>query len=162
MISKTMQKKLNDQIREEMYSSYHYLAMSAWCSSKDLNGAAHFFRKQSEEEYGHAMKIYEYLFEVGAQAIVPGIDQPPSDYDSLEEIFNKTLEYERKITERINKLMELANQEKDFATANFLVWFVNEQIEEEGMVNDILAQIRMVGTSGQALFMLDRELAKRE
>ncbi len=162
MISATMEKELNDQLKAELYSANLYLAMSSWCSSKDLNGTAQFFRKQSEEEYQHGMKIYDYLFEVGARAIVPAIDQPPSNYDSLEEIFKQTLDHEKHITELINKLMELANQEKDYPTANLLNWFVAEQVEEEGMVHDILAQLRMVGTSGQALFMIDRELGKRE
>jgi ferritin len=157
-----MEKELNDQLKAELYSANLYLAMSSWCSSKDLNGTAQFFRKQSEEEYQHGIKIYDYLFEVGARAIVPAIDQPPSNYDSLEEIFKQTLDHEKHVTELINKLMELANQERDYATANLLNWFVAEQVEEEGMVNDILAQLRMVGTSGQALFLIDRELGKRE
>ncbi len=162
MISEKMAKMLNNQIKKEFDSATVYLAISAWCSSQDLDGIAHFFRKQSEEENAHGMRIYDYLFNIDARAVVPAVAQPPANYDSVKDIFTKTLEYEQQITGSINKLVDLANQEKDYATLTFLNWFVTEQIEEESTIKSILAKIKMIGTDGRGLYLLDRELGERE
>ena len=161
MISKKMAEQLNEQIKNEFYSAAYYFAISAYCSAKDYHGTAHYFRVQAGEEMNHALKIYDYLFDVGARAVVPALAQPPVEYTSIEDIFKKALAHEQFITGCINQLMDLANSEKDHATANFLQWFVKEQIEEEANVNKILAQLKMVGTDSRGLFLLDMELAKR-
>ncbi len=162
MISKKVEKALNQQIKEEFYSASIYLSMSAWASSQDYTGTAHFFMLQTQEEIGHAMKIFNYLFDVEGKAVVPGLDQPPGEFTDHRDIFKKTLAHEKHITGCIYKLVALARQENDFATENFLQWFVTEQVEEEASINKVLAQLKMVGTDSQGLFLLDQELAKRQ
>ncbi len=161
MISKKMTEQLNEQIKNEVYSAAYYFAISSYCSAKDYHGTAHYFRVQAGEEMNHALKIYDYLLDVDARAVVPAVEQPPVEYTTIEEIFKKALAHEQFITSCINKLMDLANGEKDYATANFLQWFVKEQIEEEANVNKVLAQLKMVGTDSRGLFLLDMELGKR-
>jgi ferritin len=162
MLSKEMEKRLNDQLREEFYSAWYYLSIAAWCDANDYPGGAHFFKKQYEEEVGHAMRIYHYLTEVDGKPVIPALDQPPAEFESLQQVFEKALEHEKHITRCISELMDLAIKEKDHATAAFLQWYVNEQVEEEATMKNILAQIRMVGTDSRGLFLVDRELAKRE
>ncbi len=162
MISEKMAARLNEQLKEEFYSASIYLAMGAWCVSNDFVGGAHFFKKQAAEELGHAMKIFDYLAETGARPVVPALEQPPAEYKNLLDVFEKALEHERYITGCINKLVDLAQEEKDHATNHFLQWFVEEQMEEESMFGGLLAQLRMVGTDSRGLFLVDRELARRQ
>lgn len=157
-----MEKMLNEQIREELDSSAIYLAISAWCSANDFNGMAHFFRMQAEEENAHGMRIYDYLFSVDSKAVVPAVAKPAENYDSVQDIFTKALAHEQHITGCINKLVEVATQEKDYATLTMLNWFVTEQIEEESTFKSILAKIKMIGTDGRGLYLLDKELGSRE
>jgi ferritin len=109
----------------------------------------------------HAMKIYEYILQQGGHSTLKTIQQPPADFVSMANAFNKTLEHERFITKSINELMDLAIEEKDHATQIFLQWYVTEQVEEEGNDNDIIAQLKIVGPDPQGLILLDRELAAR-
>ncbi len=162
MISKKLEEALNEQIREEFYSASYYLSISAWASSQDYNGTASFFMIQVQEEVGHAMKMFNFLFDVESRAIVPALDQPPADFDGLEDAFQKTLKHEKYITGRIHKLVALAREENDYAMENFLQWFVTEQVEEEANMNKVLAQIKMIGGDARAVFMLDRELGQRQ
>jgi ferritin len=162
MISKKMEKALNEQIKEELYSASIYMAISAWASSKDFDGTAHFFMLQTQEEVGHAMKMYNYLFEVGGQAVIPGLDKPPVKYKDLDDVFQKALEHEKYISGRINKLVTLAREESDYATEYFLQWFVTEQVEEEASMNKVISQLKMAGTDSRGLFLVDRELGKRQ
>ena len=162
MISKKMENALNQQIKEEFYSASLYLSMSAWASFLDYTGTAHFFNLQTQEEIVHAMKLFNYLFDVEGKAVVPGLDQPPAEFTGHQDIFEKTLAHEKHITGCIHKLVALARQENDFATENFLQWFVTEQVEEEASMNKVLAQLKMVGTDSQGLFLFDQELAKRQ
>jgi ferritin len=162
MLSKKMEKALNEQIKEELYSASIYLAISAWASSNDYNGTAHFFMLQTQEEVGHAMKIYNYLFEVEGKAVVPSLDQPPAKYKDLNDVFQSALKHEKYITGKIHDLVTLARDENDYATEYFLQWFVTEQVEEEASMNNVLAQLKMAGTDSRGLFLVDRELGKRQ
>jgi len=161
MSSKTMEKALNEQINKEMFSSYLYLAMSAYLSTQYLEGFAKFFKVQSQEEMGHAMKLFGYINERGGQVVLDKIDKPQTNYKDIEEIFAQTLEHEKFITKSIHELVELAIQEKDHASKNFLDWYVNEQVEEEANMDNWLAKIKMVGNKGQALIMLDVHAGQR-
>ncbi len=161
MLSKTMEKALNEQINKEMFSSYLYLAMSAYLSTQYLEGFAKFFKVQSQEEMGHAMKLFGYINERGGQVVLDKIDKPQTNYKDIEEIFTQTLEHEKFITKSIHELVELAIQEKDHASKNFLDWYVNEQVEEEANMDNWLAKIKMVGNKGQALIMLDVHAGQR-
>ena len=162
MISKKMQKALNDQINAELYSSYIYLAMSAYFESQNWNGFAAWMAKQSMEEYGHAMKIYKYVTEVEGRVILEAIEKPKSDWKSPLEVFDAAYKHEIYITNRINDLTNLAVTEKDHATNIFLHWFVTEQVEEVATVSQIVNKFKMVGDNKSALYMLDKELGSRQ
>lgn len=161
MISKKMEAAFNGQIKNEMYSASLYLAMSAYCSDENWDGFANWFRIQAMEEMTHAMKMYDFVLERDGRPVVPGLDQPPADFGSAEDIFSAALEHEQKVTAWINEMVDLAMEEKDHASRNFLNWFVDEQVEEEATATGILNMIKMVGDKGHALFMIDRQLASR-
>ena len=162
MISKKMADALNGQIHWEMYSAFVYLAMSANSDTLGLKGCANWFMAQYREEMEHAMKIYDYLLEQGAEIELMAIDQPQKSYPSALAMFETALEHEKDVTRRIHKLVDQAITEKDHATQIILQWFVTEQVEEEANVSEIIGKMKMVGDKGNGLFMIDRELANRE
>ncbi|MEN7972494.1 MAG: ferritin [Verrucomicrobiota bacterium] len=161
MISEKMQEALNEQVNKEFYSAYLYLAMSAYCNSCGLPGFAHWMRLQYEEESLHVTKMYDYILDQGGQIHLKTIEEPPKEYGSPLDVFEKTLEHEQYVTGLIHKLMDLAVEEKDYATQTFLQWYVTEQVEEESNVNDIVSPLRMVGDDKGGLMMIDQQLAKR-
>jgi ferritin len=161
MISQKIGDALNDQIRKEVYSSYLYLSMAAQFASMNLNGFAHWMKIQTGEETKHAMKIYDHLNERNGRVILQQIDAPPSSWKSAKEMFQDAYQHEQKVTESINKIVELARAEKDYATDALLQWFVNEQVEEEASTNEILQKLQLMGDSPVALLVLDSELSKR-
>jgi ferritin len=161
MINKTVEAAINEQIKHEWYSAYLYLSMSAWAEASNLGGAAHWLRAQFGEEQGHAMKFYKYIVEQGGRVVVGGIPQPPAEWTSLLDLFQQVLEHEKKVTALVTKLYEVALAEKDYATQFLLQWFINEQVEEEKNVTGVIEAIKMVGHSGTALYMVDRQLAAR-
>ena len=161
MISQKIGDALNDQIRKEVYSSYLYLSMAAQFASMNLNGFAHWMKIQTGEETKHAMKIYDHLNQRNGRVILQQIDAPPSSWKSAKEMFQDAYQHEQKVTESINKIVELARAEKDYATEAFLQWFVNEQVEEEASTNEILQKLQLMGDNPVALLVLDSELSKR-
>lgn len=161
MISEKMQDALNEQVNKEFYSAYLYLAMSAYCDSQGLPGFANWMQHQYEEEIMHVTKMYNYILDQGGRVHLKQIDEPPREFGTPLEVFEKTLEHEQFVTRCINELMGLAVDERDFATQTFLQWYVTEQIEEEANVNDILAPLRMIGKEGGGLMMIDQKLAQR-
>lgn len=161
MLSKKMEKALNDQIQAEIYSAYLYLSMEAYFQSINLTGFASWMRVQYQEEMAHAMKFYGYINERGGRVILQAIESPPSDWESPLAVFEATLEHEQKVTARINDLVDVAIAERDHATNNFLQWFVAEQVEEEDSANGVVEQIKLLGDAQGGIFMLDRELGQR-
>ncbi len=161
MLSKTMEKALNDQINKEMYSAYLYMAMSADTTHKGLDGFANWFMVQYQEEMEHATRIYNYINDHGGKVILEALDQPPNTFKDPLDMFEKTLEHEQFITKSINDLVDLARKEHDHATEIFLQWFVTEQIEEEANDNEIIGKLKLVGNNGNGLYIIDRELAQR-
>jgi len=152
---------LNKQINKEIYSAYLYMSMSAYSQFIGLKGFANWFMVQYNEEMEHAMKIYTYVNDQGEKVKLMAIDEPPVEFESPMDMFEKTLDHEKFITKSINELVDLATEEKDHATKIFLQWFVTEQIEEEGNDNDIINQLKLIGENGNGLLMLDRELGGR-
>jgi ferritin len=116
---------------------------------------------QANEETKHGMKIYEHLNERGGKIILQQIDAPPSNWKSAKEMFAEAYQHEQRVTESINKIVELARAEKDNATEVFLQWFVNEQVEEEASANEIAQKLQLIGDNPPLLLMLDAELGKR-
>lgn len=161
MISTPMQEALSEQLNHEFYSAYLYLAMAAYCSNADFNGAATWLEAQYEEEILHATKIYRYLIEQGVALRLAQIDEPPSEFGTLLDVFKASLEHEQSMSTRLNELSDLALAAKDHATYNLLQWFVNEQVEEEATVSGIIAKLRLVKDDGYGLLMIDNELGVR-
>ena len=161
MISKKMTESLNKQINEELYSWYLYLSMSAFFSNSNYVGTSNWLKLQANEEMNHALKFYNYLNEVGQKIELVKIETPPAAFGSHLEAFEQVVKHELHITKCINDLADLAVSEKDHATNIFLSWFVKEQVEEVGTAKLILERIKMVGTSTNTLYLLDRELGKR-
>jgi ferritin len=161
MISKKMEKALNEQINAEMYSAYLYLSMESYFRSLDLSGFANWMRIQVQEELMHAMKIYAFVDARGGRITLKSIAAPPTEWDSPLAVFEATYKHEQKVTGLINELVSLAIKEKDHATNTFLQWFVNEQVEEESSADKIIQQMKMMGNAPGGMFMLDRELGQR-
>ena len=161
MIDQKMQDALNEQIKQEFYSSYLYVALSAHFQGQGLPGFASWFRVQAQEELAHTMRVFDFIGDRGGCIEFYAVEAPPTKWDSPISAFEAVLEHEQQVTRRINALMELCFELRDHASRSFLQWFVDEQVEEEGSVQDILAKLRLVGHDGQGLFMVDQELATR-
>jgi ferritin len=158
MISTKMQEALNEQIVMEAYASYLYLAMAGWFDLQGLQGCAQFMYRQSDEERVHKMRIFNYLIDMDVQAIVPPVAQPPATFKSVPDVFRSAYEHEQKVTRSINTLVDLAIEETDHATHNFLQWYVNEQREEEALMRSILDKINLIGDGPQSLYFIDKEM----
>jgi ferritin len=161
MLHEKMLTELNRQINEELFSSYLYLSMAAYFEDKSLPGFAHWMRMQVQEELAHAQKFFTYIVERGGRVNLTEIGAPQSDWENTLVIFEETLKHEQHISERINTLTALSLELNDFATNNFLQWFIGEQVEEEATVEDLLGKLRLIDGNPQGLFMLDNELGKR-
>ncbi len=161
MFSKRMEEALNNQVNAEFYSAWYYLSMAVWAKNKGFDGTYNFMVKQAQEEEGHAMKFINYIIDVGGKVELKGIEKPPTSFESLKDVFAKALEHERYVTSLINKLVALAEEEKDYATYNFLQWFIEEQVEEESTMSGILTKLEMIGDSKNGLFMIDSKLGER-
>lgn len=161
MISETMQKALNQQIKEELQSAYLYFAMAADFESKGLDGFASWMTAQASEEMVHAMKIYTFINDRGGKAHLLQLDEPQSSWKSTLEAFEAAYKHEQYITDCINKLVKKARDENDNATENMLQWFVNEQVEEEKTADDIVSKLKMVGDHPQGTFMMNSQLGNR-
>jgi ferritin len=162
MLKKSVEDALNKQFNAELYSSYLYLAMAAYFESVPLRGFAKWMRVQSKEELTHGMKIYDYIIEQQGTPKCAVIEAPKTPWKSAGAVFEQSYAHEQKVTGMINSLMDLAIKEKDYATQNFLGWFVKEQVEEEANASEVLAQIRMMEDKPGLLFHLDHILGKRE
>lgn len=160
MLSKNMVKRLNEHITLEFYSSNMYLQMSAWADLKGLEGCHAFLRAHAQEEMGHMHKLFNYINETGAMAIIGEIKAPSCEYDSVGELFQKAYEHECFITGEINQLVAAALKEQDFSTFNFLQWYVAEQHEEEYLFQQILDKIKIIGEKGSGVFFIDRAVAE--
>lgn len=161
MFTEKMQDALNKHLNYELCSSYLYLAMSAWFETQGLSGFAHWMKIQTQEELVHVQKFISFIHDRDGRVVLYTIDAPKKDWSSTLNAFQEALEHERSVTARINKLVDLTQEDSDHATGTFLQWFINEQVEEEGSVKKIVDELKLVGDSGQALFIMNRELAQR-
>jgi len=161
MVSERLFSALNDQYNFELYSAHIYIAMAAYFEDQDLEGFANFFKVQEQEERFHASKFYTYIAEKNGRIRVDGIPTPENDFESIIDVFKKAIEHERKVTERIYNLMNIAMEEKEHATVSFLKWFVDEQTEEEAMFNKIIKKLERIKDDPNGIYMLDAELAQR-
>lgn len=160
--SPKMQDAINDQIRNELASSYTYLAMSAWLEQQQFLGCAAWMRMQSQEENAHAMRLYDFLHARGGKVRLQTLDQPLGEYSSVPQVFEAALEQERTVTGQIESLYELAFEQKAFAALVELEWFIKEQVEEEKTLRDIVHKFNLVKDDPASLLDLDRELGGRQ
>ena len=160
-IKKEMQDAINDQIQAEMFSAYLYLSMASWLDDEDLPGFSNWMRCQYMEESMHAMKFFNFLNERGGRAELKAIEAPDTKWNSYVEAFEAVVKHEEYISERINKLVSLSRKLEDYATESFLMWYVDEQVEEEDSANEVLSKVKRIKTDSNGLFMLDKELAAR-
>ncbi|EGV43744.1 ferritin [Bizionia argentinensis JUB59] len=158
MVSKKIEEALNEQIRIEAESSQIYLAMACWAEVKGLEGVANFMYSQSQEERDHMLKLVKFVNERGGHAQVSELKAPNGTFNSFQEMFEKLYEHEKYVSESINELVHISLQEKDYATHNFLQWYVAEQIEEEAMARTILDKINLIGNDKGGLYLFDRDI----
>lgn len=161
MLSPKIEEAFNKQINAEFYSSYLYLSMAAYFEWRSLPGMAHWMRLQVDEENAHGTKFYDFIHERNGRVKLAAIDAPEVEWDSPLAAFEAALAHEQKVTGLINDLVNLAMAEKDHAAANFLQWFVDEQVEEEANAAEVVDMLKLAGEKGTALFMIDRQLGQR-
>ena len=161
MLSKRLQAALNEQIVRELESAYVYLSMCAYFEAQNLRGMAHWMRLQAQEELKHAMKIFDFVNDRGGRVELGAIAKPPVDFKSPLDAFQEALAHEQKITECINDLYDLADDEDDYPTEVMLHWFIDEQVEEEKSASEIVEQLKLIGESGAGLLILDQKLGQR-
>ena len=158
MLQQVVQDALNEQINTELIASYSYLAMSTYCQENHLHGFAAWLQAQSQEEYGHAMKLYNFLIARNGKVQLKAIPQPKSDYTSLLDVFQTALEQEISVSQKIDDLYELAFKHKAFAALVELQWFITEQVEEEHTFRDIVSKLELLKDDKAAILDLDRVL----
>lgn len=160
--SQPMQDAFNTQINNELTASYSYLAMSAYLEAQQFLGCAQWMRMQSQEEYSHAMRLYDFLIARGGRAKLAPIGQPQIDFESVPHVFECSQEQEKKVTAQINEMYGLALSEKSYAALGELDWFVKEQVEEEKTIRDIVHKFNLVKDDPASLLDLDRDLGERK
>jgi len=158
MLSETITKALNEQVKNELFSANLYLAMAICFDRMGLKGLSSLYFKHFEEEQGHGMKMLKYIMEAGGEARVLAIPEPTATYASAEEMLQVTLNHEKAVTKMIDDLAALAEQEGDRATRSFLNWYIDEQVEEEALFGQLLQWAQMAGPA--QIFMLDGRVAQ--
>ena len=162
MLSKKMEAEFNAQINKEMYSAYLYLAMSTYCANVGCCGYASWLKAQANEEMEHAMKMYDYVLERGGEVVLEAIEKPQTSWNNILDVCENVLKHEQYVTSCINHLMDVAVEEKDYASNSFLTWYVNEQIEEEANADELCKKTRFAGDDKNAILLLNEKLAERK
>lgn len=152
---------MNRHINRELFSSYLYLSMAAWCEAEGLRGFSHWMRLQVVEENTHVMKFFDFVLDRGGRVELQQLAAPENAWDSPLAVFEAALDHEREVSGYINELMDAVMEARDHAANVFLQWFVQEQVEEEATVADIVSRLRLVGADGRGILLIDQELAAR-
>lgn len=160
MLSERMQSVLNKQIRIEAESSQIYLAMASWSEVKGLEGISQFMYAQSDEERLHMLKFFKYINERGGHAMVSELSAPALEFGSIKNMFETLFKHEVFVSQSINELVHISLEEKDYATHNFLQWYVAEQIEEEAQARTILDKINLIGDDKGGLYLFDNDIKR--
>jgi ferritin len=160
-MNKKLVQAITEQVNKELYSAYLYTAMEQYLEDQDMSGMASWMYQQALEEQFHGRKMMKYLNSRGEKVVLKQIDEPKIEWASFKEVFDDVLEHEQFVTKSINDIQSLAADEKDYATMNFLQWFIDEQIEEEETATDLIKQLKLIGDNGYGLLMLDKEMAQR-
>ena len=160
MLDKKMEQALNDQLNAEMASGYLYLSMATYFEDNDLPGFGNALRVHAEEELEHAMRFYDYILRKGGSVVLQAIDTPKRDWKDTVEVYEEILEHEELVTSLIHDLVDLSIKLKDHSTNQFLLWFVEEQLEEEELAHEDLRKVKMAVDAPQLLYLLDKEYAE--
>ena len=158
MLTKSIAEALNKQIRIEAESSQIYLAMACWAEVQGLEGVSQFMYAQSNEEREHMLKLVKYVNERGDHAVITDLVAPKTKYGTFKEMFEELYQHELFVSNSINELVHITLTEKDYATHNFLQWYVAEQIEEEAQAKTILDKINLIGEDRGGLYLFDRDI----
>lgn len=161
MLDEKLQNALNRQVTLEFESSYIYMAMAAYLDHHSYEGFASYMIEQTKEENDHAMRLYQYLNDRGAQVELGEIAKPEVEFDSVLDVFEKALAHEKFITKQIHALADLALDVRDHATMSFLNWFIDEQVEEEATFETHIDYMKRIQNDENALFIYEQELGKR-
>lgn len=158
MLNKRVEEALNSQLVIEANSSHYYLAIASWAETNGLDGTSEFFYEQSDEERMHMLRLVKFINERGGKAIIPQVDMPPIDFGDITNVFNEFLSHELAVSAKVNEVVAVCHEEKDFSTMNFMQWYVSEQIEEEALVRTIIDKLNLIGGDKGGLYMFDRDL----
>lgn len=156
MLKKRIEEVLNEQLKKEAYASQLYLSMASWAETEGFDGIAEWFYAQAEEERVHMMKFVRFINERGGKAIIPKVEEPPKDFPGIKEAFEASLDHEKMVTDSIHEIVNMAIEDKDYATNHWLQWFVEEQMEEEASVQSIIDKLNMVGDKN--IYIFDRDI----
>jgi len=158
MLSKEIEKSLNNQLKIETVSSHYYLAMASWAENKGYPGIAEFMYQHSDEERMHALKLVRYINERGGTAEIPSLEKPVLDFQTITDLFKSLYEHEVNVTEAINEVVGECLANKDYSTHNFMQWYVAEQLEEEALAREILDRLSLIGNDKGGMYLFDRDV----
>ena len=158
MLSPIIEAALNKQVVIEAESSQVYLAMASWAENQGLEGVSQFMYAHSDEERMHMLKLVKFINERGGHAIISTLAAPPVSFGSFKEMFQELFNHEVAVSASINDLVDISLQEKDYATHNFLQWYVSEQIEEEALARNILDKISLIGDDKSGFYLFDNDI----
>ncbi|TVZ55420.1 ferritin [Lutibacter sp. Hel_I_33_5] len=158
MLSKKIEAALNEQIKVEAESSQVYLSMACWAEVQGFEGVAQFMYAHSDEERMHMLKLVKFVNERGGHAKISQLDAPPLEFGSFKEVFQTLFEHEVFVSKSINDLVHITLEERDYATHNFLQWYVSEQIEEEALARNILDKINLIGDDKSGFYLFDNDI----
>lgn len=161
-MDKQLEKLIQDQVKNEWYSAYLYLSMAAWFESQNFEGFATWMYKQAGEEQAHGKKMFDFLLDRGVKVVLQAIPQPPVDFASPVDVFEKAFEHEQKVTALINGIADQADKANDHPARVFIQWFITEQVEEEKNASRIVDLLKKIPPSSGAIYQLDHQLGKRE
>ena len=162
-LSKTLTTALNAQMTKEAHASQIYLAYASWANNLGFGGIANFLFRHAQEERNHMMKILEFILKRGAEVKVTAIPAPPENPESISHCFEKVFKHEVDNTKAIYGLVKMSLEEEDWATWNFMQWFVKEQVEEETLAMNLMDKMKIAGgekVSNNTLYSLDRDMEK--
>jgi ferritin len=162
MLSDRILNALTTQLNHEQYASHLYLAMSAYFLNDNLPGFAHWMRRQVEEETFHALKIFDYIEQRRGRIVLKAIEEPPVNWDSPLAVVEAAFKHEQKVSAGVHAIIDICREERDYATENFLQWFVGEQVEEEAAIDLVVQKLKKVLDSPSGMFILDNEMQQRQ
>ena len=159
MLSKKVQDALNEQVKIEAQSSQVYLAMASWAEIQPgINNITAFFYRHSDEERMHMLKLVHFINERGGFAVVPALEAPTLTFPSIKHAFKELLQHEMMVSASINNIVDIALAEKDYATHNFLQWYISEQIEEEALARTLNDKLELIGDDKSGLYLFDKDI----